>query len=70
MDEIIIAGAFGTVYTGKTGSTSVTFPASQQIAVNYVESGGDTNSVLTICKLSRAKQKLDQYLYQILTMIQ
>ena len=60
MDEIIIAGAFGTVYTGKTGSTSVTFPASQQIAVNYVESGGATNSGLTIGKLRRAKQILDQ----------
>ena len=60
MDEIIIAGAFGTVYTGKTGSTSVTFPASQQIAVNYVESGSATNSGLTIGKLRRAKQILDQ----------
>tara|TARA_E500000318_G_C3564652_1_gene215119 strand:+ start:2109 stop:2993 length:885 start_codon:yes stop_codon:yes gene_type:complete len=60
MDEIIIAGAFGTVYTGKTGSTSVTHPSSQQIAVNYVESGSAANSGLTIGKLRRAKQILDQ----------
>jgi hypothetical protein len=60
MDEIIIESAFGTVYTGKTGSSSVTHPAGNVIAVNYVESGGATNSGLTIGKLRRAKQLLDQ----------
>ena len=59
MDEIIIAGAFDTVYTGKTGASTVTFPAGQQIAVNYVESGGATNSGLTIGKLRKAKEMLD-----------
>jgi len=60
MDEIVLDAAFGTVYTGKTGGTTVTFPSSQQVAVDYVESGGATNSGLTIAKLRRAKQILDR----------
>jgi len=59
MDEIIIESAFGSVSTGKTGSSTVTFPAGQQIAVNYVESGGAANSGLTVGKLRRAKELLD-----------
>lgn len=59
MDEIILEAAFGTVQTGKTGSSSVTFPAAQQIAVNYVESGSATNSGLTVGKLRAAKETLD-----------
>jgi len=58
MDEIILDAALGTAYTGKTGSTSVSFPASQQIAVNFVESGGATDSNLTIGKLRQAILKL------------
>lgn len=60
MDEIVLDAAFGTVYTGKTGSTTVTFPSSQQIAVDYVESGSATSSGLTIGKLRKAKQILDR----------
>jgi len=60
IDEIVIAGAFDTVYTGKTGSSSVTFPSGQQIAHNYVESGSAANSGLTIAKLRQAKQILDE----------
>lgn len=60
IDEIILEGAFGSVSTGKTGSSTVTFPATQQVAVNYVESGGATNSGLTIGKLRKAKQILDE----------
>lgn len=59
MDDIVIESAFATAYTGKTGSGTATFPASQQIAVNYVESGGAANSSLTIGKLRRAKEILD-----------
>lgn len=59
MDAIVIEAAFGSVSTGKTGSSTVTFPAGQQIAVNYVESGSATNSGLTVGKLRRAKQLLD-----------
>ena len=59
MDEIILEAFFGTVFTGKTGSSSVTFPAGQQIAHNYVESGANANSGLTVAKLRKAKQMLD-----------
>jgi hypothetical protein len=59
MDQIIIESAFGTAVSGKTGGSTVAFPSSQQIAVNYVESGGATNSGLTIAKLRKAKEILD-----------
>ena len=60
MDDVIISAAFGTAYTGKTGSTSVTFPSGSEIAVNYVESGSAANSNLTIGKLRRARYLLDK----------
>jgi len=59
MDEIILDAALGTAYSGKTGSTSVSFPAAQQIAVNYVESGSAADSNLTIGKLRRALSLLE-----------
>lgn len=59
-DDVIIQAAFGTAYTGKTGSTSVTLPAASEIAVNYVESGAAANSNLTIGKLRRARYLLDK----------
>ena len=59
MDEIILEAAFNSVSTGKTGSSTVTYPAAQQIAVNFVESGAAANSGLTIGKLRKAKQMLD-----------
>ena len=59
MDDVIIENAFGTAYSGKTGSTSVTHPSGDVIAVNYVESGSATNSGLTIGKLREAKRLLD-----------
>ena len=49
----------GTAYTGKTGSTTVTFPMASTIAVDYVESGSPANSNLTIAKLRRARYLLD-----------
>lgn len=58
MDDVIIAAATGTAYTGKTGATAVTFPAASEIAVNYVESGAAANSNLTIGKLRRARYLL------------
>lgn len=51
-DQEIIDAALGTAYTGKTGSTAVTLPASQQVAV------GATG--LTIAKLRAGKRILDQ----------
>jgi hypothetical protein len=51
MDDLLIAAFNGTAYTGKTGSTAVTLPASQQIAV--------AATGLTIDKLREAKEILD-----------
>jgi hypothetical protein len=58
LDDIIINAALGTAYTGKTGSTSVSLPAAQQIGVDFVEGGGSTASNLTIGKLREALKKL------------
>lgn len=60
IDELIIASAFSAAATGKTGSTSVSFPAGNVIAVNdWTYGTGTGNSGLTISKLILAKQKLD-----------
>ena len=53
VDRTIIAAATATAYTGKTGSTTVAFPAASEVAVDYVESGSAANSNLTIGKLRR-----------------
>jgi len=50
-DDEIITAFNGTAYTGKTGSTAVALPASQQIVVGAVG--------LTIAKLREAKEILD-----------
>jgi hypothetical protein len=56
MDDCIIESAFGIAYTGKTGTTAVQFDAANQdVAANYVESGGPVASNLTIGKLRRAR---------------
>ncbi len=60
MDRIIIEAAFGSAWTGKTGATEVTYPAtSTTVAVDYVEAGAAANSNLTIGKLRRARFLLD-----------
>lgn len=58
MDQTIIDSFFATADTGKTGATGVAFPAGQQIAVDFVETGGAANSSLTIAKLRRAREIL------------
>lgn len=56
MDDVIINALFGTAYTGKDGSTTVAFPASQQIAVNdHSYDSGSGNVGLTIGKLIAAR---------------
>lgn len=57
-DDEIIAAATGPAFTGKNGETTVTFPGTQQIAVNfaYPAAGGNTN--LTLDKLLKAKDML------------
>lgn len=59
MDRILVDAAFGTSFTGKEGGTSVTFPASQSIAANYVETGSAAASNLSIGKLRRIRTMLD-----------
>lgn len=60
MDDILIEAAFGNAFTGKTGATVVALPASQTIAVNYVESGTAANSNLTLGKLRRIRYLMDK----------
>jgi hypothetical protein len=59
VDQVIIDAAFGTAYTGKTGSSTVAFNANQTIANTYVETGSATASNLTIGKLRRARFLFD-----------
>lgn len=59
MDDVVIAAATGTAYTGVSGSTATTLPSTSKVAKNYVESGNAANSGLTIGKLRRAKYLLD-----------
>lgn len=59
MDDELIAAYFRNANTGKTGGTSTSFLAGNQIAVNYVETGAAANSSLTIGKLRQAKLLLD-----------
>jgi hypothetical protein len=54
-DDLIISAAGGTAYTGKTGTTGVTFPSAQKIAVNYQSAG----TALTKVKCIGAKRILD-----------
>jgi hypothetical protein len=57
-DRVILNAAFATADTGKSGATSVAFPAGQQIAVDYVEAGTATNSSMTMGKIRRARELL------------
>lgn len=59
VDSVIIEAAFGTAYTGKTGSSTTTFSNNQTVASDYVESGSATASNLSVAKLRRARFLLD-----------
>lgn len=54
-DALIISAAVGTAYSGKAGTTPVTLPSAQQVAVNY----GGSNIGLTLAKLIQAKYIMD-----------
>ena len=54
IDDLVITNAFGSADSGEDGGTAVTFPSSQDIAVDYESSG--TNTGLTIPKLIAAKE--------------
>lgn len=56
IDDIIISQFFASANTGETGSTSVAFPAANQVAVNSWKYGtGTGNAGLTVSKLTEAK---------------
>lgn len=55
MDDEIISAFFGTSKTGENGSTSTTFPAGQQVAV---DTGAASATGLNIAKLRAAKKIL------------
>lgn len=55
MDDLIIDAFFGTAKTGETGSTSTSFLAGNQVAVNFESAA---NSGLTVAKLREAKRIL------------
>jgi len=57
VDAVVIDSFFGTAYTGKAGTTQVSFPTGNQIAVNY----DGANSDLTVKKLIRAGELLESY---------
>jgi hypothetical protein len=61
MDRVILEAMFADALTGKSGATTVPFPAGQQIAVDFVETGSTANSSLTPAKVRRARELiLDQ----------
>ena len=55
IDEVIYGALGGVAYRGETGSTAVSFPAGQEVAVNL----GGSNSGLTVAKIRRAAKLLD-----------
>ncbi len=60
MDDQIIASLFADANTGEDGSTTVSFPAGNQVAVNsWAYGSGSGNAGLTVSKIIEAKQKLD-----------
>jgi hypothetical protein len=57
IDDHIIGAFFGSAWTGKTGTTEVTFPAANVVPVNL----SGSNEGLTVNKLIRAKRILWDY---------
>jgi len=57
-DDLIIDAFFADANTGETGATTTSFPAANQVAVNYGSSG---NVGLTVAKLREAKRLLMSY---------
>lgn len=52
-DDVIIPAFFADAQTGEAGATTTTFPASQQVAVNFESA---SNVGLTVAKLREAKR--------------
>ena len=55
VDQVVLAAAVGTAYTGETGTTATALPGAQAIAVNL----GGASIGLTIAKILQAKYLLD-----------
>lgn len=58
IDDVIIEAAFGDAVTGEDADGTASFPAGQQIAHDFGDSGDSTG--LSITKLRRAKKILDE----------
>lgn len=58
IDDIIIDAFFADAATGKEGNTTTSFPASQQVAVDF--DGDGTDEGLTVAKLREARKILKQ----------
>lgn len=56
VDREILEAASGTVMTGENGTSASSLPGGNAIAQDYVETGGATNSGLTVAKLRRARE--------------
>lgn len=54
-DKEIIRAFFATAYTGKDGTTSVSFDSNNVVAVDYQFGGGGSATHLTVDKLRRAR---------------
>jgi len=56
IDDAVIQSFFATAYTGSDGTTQVTFPSANQVAVNsWAYGSGSGNAGLTISKLIEAR---------------
>lgn len=60
IDTEFMTSATGTAFGGKTGTTAVTFPAGNIIAATYDDTGGSASTSLTIGKLRKARQQMDE----------
>lgn len=59
-DATLVAGINGPAFEGEFGDTSVPFPAGQEIAVNYVNTGSPTNTGATFDKVLRIKEMMGE----------
>lgn len=59
-DAVLVQAAFGTRFIGENGTEEDAFPATQDVAVNYVVQGGTpANSGLTVEKIIKTKELFD-----------
>ncbi len=57
-DEVIVSALGGTRYSGENGTEANEFPEENEIGVDYVHTGSEANSGLTLAKLIKAKSIL------------